>query len=117
MAGKKNWKKEIKRGTIQLCVLSLLKEGPMYGYQIITALRERSDGYFELKEGTIYPALYRLEKEGYAESRWLQKDKRPPRNYYSITELGKKHMQKTLEEWIRMVKATTAILGKKEDAA
>jgi len=117
MVGEKNWKREIKRGTIQLCVLSLLKEGPMYGYQIITALRERSDGYFELKEGTIYPALYRLEKEGYAKSRWLQKDGRPPRNYYSITELGKKHMQKTLEEWTRMVKATMAILGKKEGAA
>ncbi len=117
MVGEKNWKKEIKRGTIQLCVLSLLKEGPMYGYQIITALRERSNTYFDLKEGTIYPALYRLEKEGYAKSRWLQKDGRPPRNYYSITEQGKKHMQETLQEWKRMVKATTAILGKKENTA
>ena len=110
MAEKKSWKKEINRGAIQMCVLSLLQEEPMYGYQIITALRERSEGYFDLKEGTIYPALYRLEKLKFVKSQWLQKDGRPPRNYYHITEAGKQHIQESWEEWNTMVEATRAVL-------
>jgi len=117
MAKSVNWKKEIKRGSIQLCILSLLQEEPMYGYQVISSLRERSKGYFDLKEGTIYPALYRLEKEGYVKSGWLQKDGRPPRNYYHITEAGKRHMEETLEEWNVMVEATRAVLGRKEEGS
>ena len=113
MVGKKNWKKEIKRGNIQLCILSLLKEKQMYGYQIITTLRERSNGYFDLKEGTINPALNRLEKEGFVKSHWLQKDNRPPRNYYQITKLGEDHMEETLIEWNIMVKAIKTVLEKK----
>ncbi len=98
-----------------MCVLSLLQEEPMYGYQIITALRERSGGYFDLKEGTIYPALYRLEKLKYVKSQWLQKDGRPPRNYYQISEAGKQHLLDSQEEWNTMVQATRAILRVKED--
>lgn len=112
MAGKKNWKREIKRGTIGICVLSLLREEPMYGYQIITTLRERSDGYFDLKEGTIYPALYRLEKQGFVASEWLRKDGRPPRNYYKLTKEGEARYAETLEEWNAMVTATRAVTGK-----
>ena len=111
MAGKKGWKKEMKRGTIQLCILSLLEDETMYGYQVISALRERSDGYFDLKEGTIYPALYRLEEEGYAESEWIRKDGRPPRNYYSITGAGEDHLRETMKEWNTMVSATRHVLG------
>lgn len=114
MAGKKNWKKEIKRGNITLCILYLLDEEPMYGYQIITELRERSGGYFDLKEGTIYPALYRLEKEGFVTSEWLQKDNKPPRNYYQITPSGQGHMQDTMEEWIAMVMAIRKVLARNE---
>jgi len=114
MAGKRNWKKEIKRGNITLCILYLLEDEPMYGYQIISELRKRSDGYFDLKEGTIYPALYRLEKEGYVTSQWLQKDDRPPRNYYQITSSGKEHMQETMAEWISMVNAIRKVVEKRE---
>jgi len=113
MAKVQNWQKEIKRGSIQLCVLSLLEEEPMYGYQLISALRERSSGYFDLKEGTIYPILYKLEKQSYVESQWLQKDKRPPRNYYELTAAGKEYLEANFAEWTTMVEATQAVTGKR----
>ena len=89
----------------------------MYGYQIITELRERSGGYFDLKEGTIYPALYRMEKEGFVKSEWLQKDNKPPRNYYEITPSGRLRMQETMQEWITMVIAIRKVMdrNRKED--
>lgn len=113
MAKAQNWQKEIKRGSIQLCVLSLLQEEPMYGYKLISAMRERSSGYFDLKEGTIYPILYRLEKKKYVKSEWLKKDKRPPRNYYNLTATGKQYLKDNFDEWTTMVEATLAVTGKR----
>ncbi len=61
-----SWSREIRKGAIQLCLLAQLRQGRMYGFEIIRVLRERSNGFFDLKEGTLYPALHRLEKRGLA---------------------------------------------------
>jgi PadR family transcriptional regulator PadR len=114
MTGGTNWRKEIKRGNITLCLLYLLEEESKYGYQLITELRERSGEYFDLKEGTVYPALYRLEKEGFIRSRWIQEDGRQPRNYYRITSSGRRRLQEAMEEWIAMVVAIRRVLERTE---
>jgi len=72
-----------------LCILSLLEQnGEMYGYELVKAMDERSDGAFALPEGTIYPVLYRLEDQGYVQQRTVRVGKRMDRIYYSLTEEG-----------------------------
>ncbi len=110
MATKHEWSAELKKGGVQLCIMALLKEGKKYGFQIIKELRERSDGYFDLKEGTLYPALHRLEKRGYLKSEWVTEGDRPPRKYYRLTTQGKKVLRSARAEWLRMVESTKKVL-------
>src|SRR5256712_11210596 len=66
------WTAELKKGSIQLCLLALLAKGEKYGFQILRELRDKSNGFFDLKEGTLYPALRRLEERGVVQSRWQE---------------------------------------------
>ena len=83
----------------------------MYGYQIIRSLREGSGGFFDLKEGTLYPILYRMDRSGMLRSEWLQRDPaKPPRNYYFITDQGKRALAKATRDWKDLVRATETVL-------
>lgn len=84
------YERQMKKGVLDMLVLKLLEKEPMYGYQLIQEMAEGSGGVFSLKEGTLYPVLYRLEDEGLLESRWTESQgKQVPRKYYQITEKGK----------------------------
>lgn len=104
------WSAELKRGSMQLCLLSLLNRGSRYGLQIINELRDTSDGFFDLKEGTLYPALRRLEEKGYLRSEWVERESGIPRRYYRITEKGKEVLAEATETWNKMVKSTEGVL-------
>ncbi len=82
--------KQLKKGVIEILILGLLSEEKMYGYRLIQELDSRSSGVFKMKEGTLYPVLYRLEDSRYIESCWEQESERRsvPRKYYRITEEG-----------------------------
>lgn len=82
--------KQLKKGVIEILILSLLRDEKMYGYQLIQELDSRSSGVFKMKEGTLYPVLYRLEDSKYIESCWEQDNDRRsvPRKYYRITADG-----------------------------
>lgn len=81
---------QMKKGVLDMLVLKLLEQEAKYGYQIISELKEKSNGRFALKEGTLYPILYRLEDDAFVESKWSEaKGKKVPRKYYAITEKGK----------------------------
>ena len=71
------WTAELKKGSVQLCLLALLAKEPKYGFQILHELRERSNGFFDLKEGTLYPALRRLEERGFVVSEWPRPEPLP----------------------------------------
>ena len=107
---KSDYSTELKKGSIQLCIMTLLKRQRMYGFQMIKELRELSDGYFDLKEGTLYPALHRLEKKGYLVSEWVTSDDRPPKKYYRLTAEGKKALDDAVLQWKTMVDKTTKVL-------
>src|SRR5438876_9395278 len=83
------WTAELKKGSIQLCLLALLAKEEKYGVQILHELRDRSNGFFDLKEGTLYPALRRLEERGFVQSRWQEPESGVPRKYYRLTERGR----------------------------
>ena len=81
--------KSLMSGSTTLLILSLLANGEMYGYEIITTLAERSDKTFELKEGTLYPLLHTLEREQWVERFEKQSPQVRTRKYYRITKKGR----------------------------
>lgn len=103
------WIRELKKGSIQLCLLALLSQGRKYGFQIIKELRELSDGFFDLKEGTLYPALHRLEERGYLKSEWVTEGA-TPRKYYVLTEKGIDALGEAKEDWKFMINSVQRIL-------
>ena len=81
-------RRELIKGSTESLLLSLVGEQPMYGYQIIKELERRSQGYFQFKEGTLYPALHRLERAGLIEGKWQMLPSGRRRRYYYITTKG-----------------------------
>lgn len=112
MAGEvsEEWVRELKKGSIQLCLLALLRGGRMYGFQLIKELRERSGGYFDLKEGTAYPALHRLEQRGYVKSEWVTEGPGNPRKYYTLTPLGSRALAAATAEWEHLAHSVQEVL-------
>lgn len=80
---------QLKKGVLELLVLKLICDGPTYGYELLQRLKERSENRFVLKEGTLYPILYRLEDEGLIAAKWSQGQGRTaPKKMYEATEAG-----------------------------
>lgn len=102
--------KELKRGTLEMVLLKLLSEREMYGYELVTAFQRRGDGKFEVKDGTLYPVLYRLEKAGYVEPRWVTQERGVPRKYYQVTARGQEEMNRLVGDWRNFVAAVDALL-------
>lgn len=104
---------DVLRGQLEFVVLASLREGPRHGYAIIQELRERSDGAFEVLEGTLYPALHRLEQTGLVESRWVSGAGRR-RRVYELTRKGRKGLAEQESEWRGFVRAVEAVVGSRE---
>ena len=98
------------KGNLDLLLLSVLAAGPAHGYAIITALRERSEGAFDLGEGTVYPALHRLEDAGLVASSWANADGRK-RRVYTLTRKGATALAAEQAEWKRFSSGVHAVLG------
>lgn len=97
------YERQMKKGVLEMLVLKLLKSESKYGYQIIQELKEKSGEIFLLKDGTLYPVLYRLEDDGLVVSRWSKAEGRQvSRKYYEITEEGMKALEGIREIWQRI---------------
>lgn len=102
-------KGEILKGHLELLVLSALRSKPAHGYAIIKTIRERSDGEFELLEGSVYPALHRLEEHELVSSRWSTVDGRR-RRVYSLTRRGRRALAEQEREWERFTTAMALVV-------
>ena len=91
--------RELLKGSTDSLLLCLINQQPMYGYQIIKELEKRSESYFKFKEGTLYPALHRLEKQGLIRGKWERLPSGQDRKYYRITEKGSRALSEKLTEW------------------
>ncbi|EAR64947.1 Transcriptional regulator, PadR family protein [Bacillus sp. NRRL B-14911] len=91
--------KELLKGSIDILLLSLLSEKDSYGYEMTKEIRKKSDEAYSMNEGTLYPALKRLEAKGFVTSYWHQELEASRRKYYSITEDGRKELGKKLKNW------------------
>jgi PadR family transcriptional regulator PadR len=99
---------ELMRGAGPVAVLKLLERKEMYGYELVEALAQRSEGLLEMGQSTLYPMLYNLEAKKLISSRWQEADPRP-RKYYRITDKGKKKLAEATREWQLVAKAMTSL--------
>lgn len=103
--------RDLRRGSVNVLILGLLQEKPMYGYQLAKELRRRSSGYFEFKEGTLYPALHRMEKAEWIRGRWEVVEEGPSRKYYHLTDKGREELARSRQEWATFAERLLALLG------
>lgn len=102
--------KELLKGSTVILILSLLDKQPMYGYEMIKAIEDKSSGTFSFKEGTLYPILHSLEAKGMVESYWDSTASRK-RKYYRITPSGQAHAREKKTEWTVFKEAVDRVLG------
>jgi PadR family transcriptional regulator PadR len=103
-------RRERLKGHLDLLLLSVLAAGPAHGYAVIAALRDRSEGTFDLPEGTIYPALHRLEDARLLGSSWADADGRQ-RRVYALTDKGVAALAAEQNEWRRFASGVQAVVG------
>lgn len=101
---------DLMRGTLELLLLAILSGEPMYGYEICRQVRSGSGGYFDLREGSLYPALHRLERAGGLDSSWQAGPAGRRRRYYRITEAGRTALGRRRSEWRRFAAALEQLL-------
>ena len=105
------YERQMKKGVLDMLVLRLLKAEAKYGYQIIQEMKEKSGETFLLKDGTLYPILYRLEDEQLVVSKWSEAEgKQVPRKYYEITEAGQKALDEIEVVWKRISDGISRIM-------
>jgi PadR family transcriptional regulator PadR len=107
--------RELIKSSSDSLLLCLLAQQPMYGYQIIKELENRSQGYFKFKEGTLYPALHRLEKAGLLLGKWQILPNGRPRRYYHITAKGHTKLSAERVQWQGFINAVNMILQPAEN--
>lgn len=91
---------QLKKGVLEMLVLETVCKGSTYGYELLTRLKEQSNDLFALKEGTLYPILYRLEDDGMIQSSWSQGEGRvAPKKLYSATEKGLRERHRRWQVW------------------
>ena len=103
--------KSLLSGSTPLLVLSLLKDGDMYGYQMADELAQRSDDTFQLKEGTLYPLLHTLERNKLVTSYTKESEGGRERKYYRLTDEGRRQLEHKTQEWRLFSEKVNAVLG------
>ncbi len=98
------------KGHLDLLLLAVIASGQTHGYAIAQALRSASDGDVDLKDGTIYPALRRLERHGLISSRWSPDEGRRRRSY-ALTAAGRRRLEQEKAEWARFERSMSGVLG------
>jgi PadR family transcriptional regulator, regulatory protein PadR len=101
---------ETLKGHLDLLLLATVEREPLHGYGVVEALRDRSRGAFDLAEGTVYPALYRLERAGLLESAWSTRTGRR-RRVYRLTRRGRKELARGRDDFATFTRAVRAVTG------
>jgi PadR family transcriptional regulator len=106
---------EILQGTLDLLILRTLQWGPQHGHGIGLAIRAGSDDVLQVEHGSLYPALHRLEKQGWVAADWKITENKQRAKYYRLTTAGKKQLQREESRWNRLVGAMARLVRPVED--
>ncbi|HVX15635.1 MAG TPA: PadR family transcriptional regulator [Pirellulales bacterium] len=102
---------DLLRGTLEPVLLEVIAAGTTYGYDIARAIQERSQGELLAQEGTLYPALHRLEKRGYLRAEWKISPEGRRRKHYRLTASGQRHLETLRQEWVAFSRTVNRMLG------
>ena len=103
-------KAELLQGTLDLLILKTLSAGAMHGYAIAQRIQQRSDDVLVVEEGSLYPALYRMEEKGWIAAEWGKSENNRRAKYYSLTRAGRKQLEEETVIWERVRRAITLVL-------
>ena len=103
--------RELKKGSAELLILSLIEHRPRHGYEISKLIEQRSEGMLKFNVASFYPLLYRLEKRGFVSGRWVEKAGQRRRRYYQLTAQGKTVLKEQRTSWAEFVNAIDRITG------
>ncbi|HEY7792352.1 MAG TPA: helix-turn-helix transcriptional regulator [Vicinamibacterales bacterium] len=106
-----DYDREFLTGTVGVLLLTLLSERPMYAYEMVLEAERRSAQTFQLKEGTVYPALHQMERAGLLKATWRESESGRPRKYYCLTAKGRRRFESKRKQWTEISAAMHAILG------
>src|SRR5256712_10600637 len=102
---------ELLQGTLDMLILKAVSLGPLHGYGILLRIQQISNDRLEIQQGSLYPALYRLEHQGWITSEWGESENNRKAKYYRLTAAGKRRFQTEAEKWNRMADVIAGILG------
>lgn len=112
MINSENTKQQMRKGVLELCILSILSQGDAYPTEIIEKLKETK---LVVVEGTLYPLLTRLKNTGLLTYRWEESSSGPPRKYYKLTEIGEQYLKELQLSWRELVEAVNKTIFKEEN--
>jgi PadR family transcriptional regulator len=114
MASKERYQNRIEllQGTLDMLILQTLQWGPQHGYAISQLIRARSGDVLQVETGSLYPALHRLEGQGWVSSQWKQTDSNQRAKYYRLTPAGKKQLLSEQARWTQIVNAIAGIMNR-----
>jgi len=102
---------ELLQGTLDMLILKAVSLGPLHGYGVLLRIQQISKDRLEIQQGSLYPALYRLEHQGWITSEWGESENKRKAKYYQLTAAGKRKLQTEAEKWNRMAELIEGILG------
>jgi PadR family transcriptional regulator, regulatory protein PadR len=102
---------DLLQGTLDMLILKAVSLGPLHGYGILLRIQQISKDRLEIQQGSLYPALYRLEHQGWIASEWGESENKRKARFYRLTAAGKRKLQMEAENWNRMSEVIAGILG------
>ncbi len=102
---------ELLQGTLDMLILKAVSLGPLHGYGVLLRIQQISKDRLEIQQGSLYPALYRLEHQGWIASEWGESENKRRAKYYHLTAAGKRRLQTESQKWNRMAELIEGILG------
>jgi PadR family transcriptional regulator, regulatory protein PadR len=106
-----NAKNELVQGTLDMLILRTLAGGPLHGYAIAGRIQQASDDFLKVEEGSLYPALHRMERRGWIEAQWGLSETKRKAKYYRLTATGRAQLKVAAKNWSRVVEAIAGVMG------
>jgi len=110
-------KQEFLRGTLDMLVLKVVALSPSHGYAIAQRLQQISKDFFQVHQGSLYPALHRLEDRGWLQAEWKESETGREAKFYSLTKKGRRQMEEEARNWDRLCDAVALVLSAQEKAS
>jgi transcriptional regulator len=104
-------KSEFVQGTLDMLILKTLAAGPLHGYAIAERIHRASDDLLKVEEGSLYPALHRMERRGWIEAEWGLSEAKRKAKYYRLTGAGRAQLKAATKNWMRVVAAIAGVMG------